>query len=120
MRLFSRTTVKSFKNRTQETDFSSVSAIIRTLYTSSDNWLTVLPSTPQILFNLNFENDDIRNSINLEELKNEQKKVKLIYHAVVSDRKPLNSERTKFDKKKQKNNFKLLEQIKVKLKLNFS
>ena len=70
--------------------------------TSSDNWLNVLPSTANILGNRKFENDDILDKINLEELKNEQKNdsvIKPIYHAVVSASKPLNSERTKFGKK---------------------
>ena len=86
--------VKSFESNTEETDFSSVSAIISILSTSSDNGLTVLPNTP-----------NISDTINLEELKNEQKndsEIKPIYHPVVSNRKLLNSERTKFGKKNQK------------------
>ena len=95
----SRTPVKSFENHTEETDFSSVSVVISALSTSSGNWMTVLPSTTNILDKLNFENDDILDSINLEEMKNEQKHdsvIKPIYNAVVSDRKLLHSERTKF------------------------
>ena len=101
----SLTPVKSFESHPdKKTDFSSVSAIISALLTSIGNWLTVLPSTPNILDNLNFENDDIPDTINLEELKDEQKNdsvIKPIYHGVVSDRKPLNSEKTKFRKKTQ-------------------
>ena len=61
---------KSFESHTEETDFSSVLAIISVLSTGSDNWLNVLPSTPNILDKLNFENNDIPDTINL---KNEQK-----------------------------------------------
>ena len=79
-------------------------------------------STPNILDNLNFEIDNIPDIINLEELKINKSVIKPIHHAVVYGRKPLNSEATKFEKNKTKNksDIKLLEQIKVKLKWNFS
>ena len=53
-----RTPVKSFENHTKETNFFSVLAITNALSTSSDSWLTVLPSTLNILDNLNIGNDD--------------------------------------------------------------
>ena len=116
------TPVKSFESHTEETDFHSVSTIISALSTSRDNWITVLQSTPNSLGNFNFGNDNTPDTVNLEELKNEQNNdsaIKPIYHAAVSDRKPLNSERTKFGKT-NKSNIKLLEQIRVKSKWNFS
>ena len=77
---------------------------ISALSTSSDNCLTVLPSTPNMFYNLNFENDYIPDSINFERLENEQKHdsvIKPIYHEVFSNRKPLHSESTKFGKKQK-------------------
>ena len=86
----SHTSQKFWKCGFEDIYFSSVSAIISVLLTSSDNWLNVLPSTPNILGNLKFENDDILDKINLEEFKNEHKNdsvIKPIYRAVVSDSK---------------------------------
>ena len=71
----SRTPAKSFESHSEETDFLSVSTIISDLSTSSDNWITVSRITPNILGNFNFKNVNTPDTINLEELKNEQKTI---------------------------------------------
>ena len=76
-------------------------------------------STPNILDNLNFEIDNIPDIINLEELKINKSVIKPIHHAVVYGRKPLNSEATKFEKKKTKKT-KVIINYWNKLKLNWN
>ena len=69
-------------------------------------------SRPNILDNLNFENDNIPDIINLEELKINNSVIKPIHHAVVYGRKPLIQKQLSLKKKKQ-------QQQKTKVILNY-
>ena len=77
-------------------------------------------SRPNILDNLNFENDNIPDIINLEELKINNSVIKPIHHAVVYGRKPLIQKQLSLKKKQQQQKTKVILNYWNKLKLNWN